>query len=876
MTAMKTASRQYRLFDAGKPKPTFPVVGVVTPVRNRKNWTKGFVERFARQDYPVFTHYIVDSASTDGTPDAIIAMGLRSVTLLGAPDSAYWTAATNLGVEQALKDGCEFILTINDDAIIAEDFLTRLVEATLAHNLKLVGSLIAYADRPNVIWGVGAYNDFESGRFVQTGFGNMPEDDFNRAVPREAQLIAVENLCGNGTLVHRSVFEAVGLYDMRNTPHYHADTELTMRARKAGIQSWVAREARVYNRFTDDQDGPFAKKNRRYFSLRSANFVRPIVHILRQNCPPELRANAFLGYFAPYFGSSTPRDRSKLLRMAALLAEETWQRVRGRSLVPSTSEVENLRFDLALLRTLPDFAVADALYAYLLLRIPSETERKDRLRQLKRGVSIDKMIVEVLNSAEFKVRQPEKAVFARLVGDPAQITPELAQSDDFTPEERAALSKLLDERSGKDALRASLIAASALPQKLMKKTGWPLGRQRMGDAPSPGASTTIVRSSSPTRTVIFFNIDVFCMAQLDPKAATGVHRYASSVFDELLKRPELQIRTFHSPELAKGYALWVQGKPARKSMALQDNEKAGSGAVVFYPYFALRESDPRLEGCPVALTICDLFPLIRPEWFSAVAVESFRRQLHILPKIDHFFCISKATQLQLHETLPGLRGSSSVTHLAATKPESLSPRDPDRQPPRYFLCVGTLEPRKNLKTVIEAFARLKDAEIGDLHMLVAGQEGWSISSEELRAMAGDKADRIRFLGRLSDPDLHAFYQDAEFTVFASLAEGFGLPIVESFLHGKPVITSDNSSMAEVAGDAALLVDPLKPDDIAAAMLRLATDTATRAAFSRMASERAADFSWKACAAAHVDVLRKLAAANQARSISGAAPTARLV
>ena len=117
---MKTEARKFRLTEAGKPKAVYPQIGVVTPVRNRKNWTLGFVERFARQDYPIFTHYIVDSASTDGTPEAITALPLRSVRLLRAGESAYWTAATNVGVRQALKDCCDFILTINDDAIVAE------------------------------------------------------------------------------------------------------------------------------------------------------------------------------------------------------------------------------------------------------------------------------------------------------------------------------------------------------------------------------------------------------------------------------------------------------------------------------------------------------------------------------------------------------------------------------------------------------------------------------------------------------------------------------------------------------------------------------------------------------------------------------------
>lgn len=831
----------------------FPHVGVVTPVRNRRNWTTGFVERFSRQDYPLFTHYIVDSASTDGTPEAISRLELRSVRLLAAPDSAYWSAATNLGVQQALADGCDYILTINDDAIVAPDFLSSIVQATCHHDAHLVGSVICYSDRPHVIWGVGAYNGFESGNFVQTDYANLSEDRFKELVPGDAELIGIDYLCGNGTLIHRSVFDRIGLYDAVNTPHYHGDTEFTMRAEKAGIPRWVAWDARVYNRFTEEQDGPFAKKNRRFFSLRSANFVKPISFILRHYCPPQWRVRAFTTFLAPYLSGLSPRDLSKALRFAALLAKQDWGKARQAKLIPGTSAARRAQEDFRILLELPDQAFSEVVHPYLFRRQAAATEKKGILRRLEGGRSRRDILVDLLASAEYRHANPAGRRFLTLLAEPSRISQAILQSSDFTAEERAALATAAAERSPTENLRAHLESMRALARNAFKRST--ASRTDTGVDPAKSRLRPSPRDQEAVMTVCF-NIDVLCMAQLDPKAATGVYRYASSVFDELARRRQIRLRAFFSPGLEEGCRKWQASRPDHAGLLMGSMEVPPSNSVVFYPYFPIQESDPRLHGLPVALTICDLFPLIEPDWFSKVAVENFRRQLHILPAIDHFFCISKATETQLRAAMPGLHGSSSVTHLAAHLPEALPATK--KKPGRYFLCVGTIEPRKNLKTVIKAFAQIPEAAIGDQQMFVAGQEGWSLSQETLEALAGDRVDRVKFLGRLSEPDLHAAYRDAEFVVFASLAEGFGLPIVEAFLHGKPVITSGNSSMREVAGDAAILVDPLDELDISKAIERMSADTETRALYARKARERVQFFSWSSCADGHVLVFERLA------------------
>lgn len=124
----------------------------------------------------------------------------------------------------------------------------------------------------------------------------------------------------------------------------------------------------------------------------------------------------------------------------------------------------------------------------------------------------------------------------------------------------------------------------------------------------------------------------------------------------------------------------------------------------------------------------------------------------------------------------------------------------------YILCVGTREPRKNLVRLISAWQQL-DREI---ELLIAGDEGWDHSAETV-SKAGAK--KPRFLGRVSDQELAVLYSEAEVFAYPSLYEGFGLPILEAFYHGVPVVTSNISSMPEVAGNAAELVDPLSVESI---------------------------------------------------------------
>jgi glycosyltransferase involved in cell wall biosynthesis len=174
---------------------------------------------------------------------------------------------------------------------------------------------------------------------------------------------------------------------------------------------------------------------------------------------------------------------------------------------------------------------------------------------------------------------------------------------------------------------------------------------------------------------------------------------------------------------------------------------------------------------------------------------------------------------------------------------------------RYLLYVGTLQPRKNLARVIAAFARTAaDPAFADLQLVLAGKKGWLYDDLFAQVERLDLAGRVVFPGYIEDADLPALLSGALAFVFPSLFEGFGIPVLEAGACGVPVITSNTSSLPEVAGDAALLVDPHDVDAIAEAMYRLVTDDALRSELARRGLANVQRFSWEKCARETLAVL----------------------
>ena len=159
----------------------------------------------------------------------------------------------------------------------------------------------------------------------------------------------------------------------------------------------------------------------------------------------------------------------------------------------------------------------------------------------------------------------------------------------------------------------------------------------------------------------------------------------------------------------------------------------------------------------------------------------------------------------------------------------------------YILSVSTLQPRKNFVRLIQAFSALST----DVRLVIAGGRGWLY--EDIFAAAAKCGDRVRILGYVDDSDLPALYRGAALFAFPSLYEGFGLPVLEAMACGVPVVCSNASSLPEVAGDAALLVDPLDTDGLANALHRGLGDRDLSVHLVEKGCVQAARFTWSRAA-----------------------------
>ena len=254
------------------------------------------------------------------------------------------------------------------------------------------------------------------------------------------------------------------------------------------------------------------------------------------------------------------------------------------------------------------------------------------------------------------------------------------------------------------------------------------------------------------------------------------------------------------------------------------------------------------SGVPQVFSLCDLSLLRYPEthprdrvWFF----EFFRRRR--MPYATHILTLSQYIRDEICDVLKWPAERVTAVPLAPAKPfrpkadeDVAAARRTFGLPRDYLLFVGSLEPRKNIGLVVEALARCRT----DIPLVLVGWEAWGDKSWLKAARSRGLCKRIYLLGYVDDETLACLYTGATCLVYPSLYEGFGLPIVEAMACGCPVICSNVASMPEVAGDAARLIDPEDPDDVAAAIDEVAASPGLRQDMVRRGFARAAAFHWQ--------------------------------
>jgi glycosyltransferase involved in cell wall biosynthesis len=250
---------------------------------------------------------------------------------------------------------------------------------------------------------------------------------------------------------------------------------------------------------------------------------------------------------------------------------------------------------------------------------------------------------------------------------------------------------------------------------------------------------------------------------------------------------------------------------------------------VYFP-FMIRHAVKRAE-CILAVsqsTADDLDRLISGSATKTVVTHLAARTLGIGQKR----CSSDATPSSSDIAARPMKERSSY---GAAQEEILSNR-PQSKP--YVLFIGTLEPRKNLDRLLQAWKQLSEDVRGEYRLIVVGVKGWMV--DQLQAQVDGS---VEFVGHVSDQTLQEYLEGAVCFVYPSLYEGFGLPVIEAMAVGVPVLTSNVGATREIAQDAALLVDPLSVNDIESGLRQMLTDSAYRQHLSEKGSLRAREFSW---------------------------------
>lgn len=234
-----------------------------------------------------------------------------------------------------------------------------------------------------------------------------------------------------------------------------------------------------------------------------------------------------------------------------------------------------------------------------------------------------------------------------------------------------------------------------------------------------------------------------------------------------------------------------------------------------------------------------------------------------LRKADRIISVSRTTANELTRFASETEAKTRVVHngidpifAPVTEVEVREIREEFYLPERFILFVGTLEPRKNVGRLVEAYARVKE-RIGDTKLVIAGGRGWQYNDIFARIDRLCISDDVLCIGYIPFESLPALYSAAHVFAYPSLYEGFGLPPLEAAACGTPVLTSNLSSMPEVMADAAVLIDPMDTEGIAEGLFKLSTDDTLRSDLILKGFSRAAEFSWKTTARKTLEIYREL-------------------
>lgn len=398
-----------------------------------------------------------------------------------------------------------------------------------------------------------------------------------------------------------------------------------------------------------------------------------------------------------------------------------------------------------------------------------------------------------------------------------------------------------------------------------------------------------------------YDISVFGVAMSHETSRTGIYRVVYELLKELQNSGDLNLELANTAEpiyLKKtrdflsenGYEqqlnnklvynlpnkIFGRGKRILRNLyglfgidleLIEYNVEVFMNADIFHtPFYKIPEDVKKFTNLKRCITIHDIIPVLYPKLHNKVDETK-----EIISSIgsDYAICVSENTRNDLLNYDSNINPENVfVCHLAAD-PDKFYPNEDSEKfkevqsryglPENYFLSLCTLEPRKNLELLIHCFNKfVLEQHINDLSLVLVGTKGWQFEKifEEIDCSKNVK-DRIITTGWVMDDDLAAIYSHAQSFYYLSIYEGFGLPPLEAMQCGVATVTSNRSSLPEVVGNGAIMVDPENIDQICDAMYKLYTDSALKNELETKGLNQSKKFSWEKTAKQHINIYHQM-------------------
>lgn len=363
---------------------------------------------------------------------------------------------------------------------------------------------------------------------------------------------------------------------------------------------------------------------------------------------------------------------------------------------------------------------------------------------------------------------------------------------------------------------------------------------------------------------------------------TGIGRYIRSLYDAILKIEGIKVTFFDGILCEKTLPSQsnLRGRPSVVDkvsrlpwwilvwaravywMMFEKRLKGILGKLNASIYHEPSFFPANVDCCPQVFTLHDLSLLNTPQFHPKDRVAFFRlffrRRIHFA---SHIITVSEFMKREILNLLHLPSDKVTAIHLAPSSNfyprssltvEKVMEKYSIRNP--FIIAVGSIDPRKNLRLILHALDIINH---NNLMLALVGWKGWGYEEfKEILSRINSK-ERVRFLGYIPDDDLAALYSGSHCLVYPSLYEGFGLPVIEAMACGCPVICSNTSSLPEVAGEAAIFINPHNPEELADAIMLLLENESQRQQLIHLGFYRASKFSWEKTAEDTVKLFRSL-------------------